>query len=200
LKKLFKINQILPIASGILFLTAVIFSANSLGLFNEKVEAASKPVPVISKVLPVVRIARIKIPKIKVDAPIINAGLTVSGELAVPKGPAEAAWFSLGPRPGEIGNAVISGHYGWKDNIPAVFDNLSKLKKGDKVYFQNENGTTTAFVVRSVKVYGQNAKAPEVFISTDGKAHLNLITCGGIWNKTQKSYSNRLVVFTDKVS
>jgi hypothetical protein len=30
-----------------------------------------------------------------------------------------------------------------------------------------------------------------------GKVHLNLITCGGVWDKVGKSYSNRIVVFAD---
>lgn len=116
----------------------------------------------------------------------------------VPKGPNDVAWFNLGPRPGEIGSAVISGHYGWKNNIPAVFDNLHKLRKGDKVYVEDKNGATITFVVRELRTYDQNEDASDVFGSSDGKAHLNLVTCTGTWNKAQKSYSKRLVVFTDK--
>ena len=126
-------------------------------------------------------------------------GLTDDGAMAVPKSPDEAAWFNLGPRPGEAGSAVISGHYGWKNNIPAAFDNLYKLKKGDQVYVEDERGATTIFVVRESKVYGENQNASDVFGSSDGKSHLNLITCAGVWDKTQKSYSNRIVVFADKL-
>jgi LPXTG-site transpeptidase (sortase) family protein len=140
----------------------------------------------------------LRIPEIGVDAPIDSVGLTPEGALGVPKGPVTSAWFDLGPRPGENGSAVIDGHFGWKDGIPAVFDNLSKLHKGDIVYVEDTTGSTTAFVVRDIKTYGQNEDASDVFASSDGKAHLNLITCEGVWNNIQKSYSNRLVVFTDK--
>ena len=116
----------------------------------------------------------------------------------MPKGPATSAWFDLGPRPGENGSAVIDGHFGWKDGIPAVFDNLSKLQKGDIIYVEDTTGSTTAFVVRDIETYGQDEDASDIFASDDGKAHLNLITCGGVWNNAQKSYSNRLVVFTDE--
>jgi LPXTG-site transpeptidase (sortase) family protein len=141
---------------------------------------------------------RLKIPKINVDASIESVGLTKDGAMDVPKGPIDVAWFKLGPRPGEIGNAVISGHFGWKDNIPAVFDNLYQLRKGDKLYIENEMGTTTVFVVREIRSFAPNADARVVFVSSDEKSHLNLVTCEGVWNKTQKSYSKRLVVFTDK--
>lgn len=141
---------------------------------------------------------RLMIPKIEVDAPFVYVGLTPKGEMDVPKDPAEVAWYNLGVRPGDIGSAVISGHYGWKNNLPAVFDRLHLLRKGDKIFVFDERGATTTFVVRELRRYGEKDDASAVFISRDGKAHLNLITCEGIWNKTNKSYSRRLVVFTDK--
>jgi hypothetical protein len=52
--------------------------------------------------------------------------------------------------------------------------------------------------VRELRTYGPDEYASAVFRSSDGKAHLNLITCEGTWNSAQKSFSNRLVVFADK--
>jgi LPXTG-site transpeptidase (sortase) family protein len=141
---------------------------------------------------------RLTIPKIKVNAIVKYVGVTPQGAMDVPKGPTEVAWLNLGPRPGEVGSAVISGHYGWKNNIPAVFDNLNKLQKGDKIHVRDEKGVSITFVVRELKTFGENQDATIIFTSTDGKSHLNLITCKGIWNKNKKSYSNRLIVFADK--
>ncbi len=141
---------------------------------------------------------RLVIPKIKVDATFEYLGLTATGAMDVPKTPGNVAWFELGPRPGEIGSAVVAGHYGWKNNIPAVFDSLYKLKKGDKMYVVDDKGATTTFVVGEVGIYDQNADASNVFGSNDEKAHLNLITCEGVWSVTLKGRPSRLVVFTDK--
>lgn len=142
---------------------------------------------------------RLKIPKIKVDAAIDSVGLTSKGAVGTPKGPYTVAWFNPWPRPGEIGNAIITGHYGpWVDGRKSVFDNISKLRKGDKLSVIDDKGATLNFVVREIKKYNMKSNAAEVFISTDGKSHLNLITCEGTWNKKTRSYSNRLVVFTDK--
>ena len=141
---------------------------------------------------------RLKIPRINVDSAVEYVGLTSQGAMDIPKNPADVAWFNLGPRPGEKGSAAISGHYGWKNNIPAVFDNLYKLQKGDKLYVEDGKGVTTTFVVRESRRYDPNADASDVFGSSDGKIHLNLITCEGVWDKVSKTYSKRLVVFTDK--
>ena len=142
---------------------------------------------------------RLRIPKINVDAFVEYVGLTSQGEVGIPKDPANAAWFDLGPRPGENGNSIIVGHYGWNNNIPAVFDNLYKLKSGDKIYIEDEKGAIITFIVRESRRYDPGADVSYVFNSNDGGGRLNLITCEGIWNKVSKSYSKRLVVFTDKV-
>jgi LPXTG-site transpeptidase (sortase) family protein len=141
---------------------------------------------------------RLKIPKINVDAAIDYVGITPQGALGVPSGPSNAAWYDLGPRPGESGDAVIDGHSGWVNNTPAVFDNLHALQKGDKLYVVDEKGLTATFVVRELRSYGPNENDSNVFRSSGGKAHLNLITCQGDWNQAQKSYSSRLVVFADE--
>jgi LPXTG-site transpeptidase (sortase) family protein len=142
--------------------------------------------------------AHFKIPSINIDATVEYVGLTPDGAMDVPKGPSNVAWFDLGTRPGEKGSSVIAGHSGYKNNIPAVFDNLHKLKKGDKIYVEDEMGATTTFVVREIQNYDLDADAKEVFSSSDGASHLNLITCGGVWNATKKTHSKRIVVFTDK--
>jgi LPXTG-site transpeptidase (sortase) family protein len=141
---------------------------------------------------------RLQIPKIKVDVALEQVGLTLEGAVDAPKDPANAAWFDAGPLPGAVGSSIIAGHFGWKNGIPAVFDNLHKLKKGDRLSVSDEKGATSTFVVREIHTYTQGENTTRVFISGDGKAHLNLITCGGVWNKLTKSYSERLVVFTSK--
>lgn len=160
-----------------------------------KQEQASLPASQAGSGLPV----RLKIPKINVDTALEYVDLTPEGAVGVPKSPTLAAWYNFGPRPGDNGSAVITGHYGyWKNGKVGVFNNLYKLRKGDKVYVKDDKGATTTFVVREFRTYDPKADASGVFISTDGKSHLNLITCGGAWNKVSKSYPKRLVVFTDK--
>jgi LPXTG-site transpeptidase (sortase) family protein len=141
---------------------------------------------------------RLKIPKINVASTLESVGLTPEGALAAPDTPRAAAWFDESVRPGEIGTAVIDGHFGWKDGIPAVFDDLSKLQIGDTFSVEDDRGVTRTFVVRNIQAYGENENVSDIFTSDDGKAHLNLITCDGLWSAAEKSYSDRLVVFADE--
>ena len=142
---------------------------------------------------------RLKIPKIKLDIALESVGLTSKGAVDVSKGLGNAGWYNLGPRPGEDGSALITGHFGrLKNGKMGVFTNLNKLKQGDKLSTKDKDGVVTTFVVREVKKYNMQDDATEVFFANDDGSHLNIVTCEGIWNKVTKSYSNRLVVFADK--
>lgn len=142
---------------------------------------------------------RLKIPKIGVNVKLEQVGLTSQGAVGTPKSQLNAAWFNLWPLPGEVGSAIIVGHYGvFKNGVAAVFNNLYKLKPGDKIYTEDKEGKIITFVVRKFQIYNSNDTAVDVFNANDNKAHLNLITCEGIWDKVSKSYSKRLIVFADK--
>lgn len=142
--------------------------------------------------------AHLRIPSINVDATFEYVGLTEEGAMDAPKGPANVAWFSLGTIPGEIGSAVVAGHSGYKNNKMGVFDNLYKLHEGDKLYIEDKKGNTTTFVVSRIQIYNPKVNVGDVFISNDGKAHMNLVTCTGLWNEAERTHSDRLVIFTDK--
>jgi len=141
---------------------------------------------------------RLIIPKIKVDAKFETVGLTAQGAVDVPKNFTNVAWYNLSPIPGEKGSAIITGHYGLKNGRSSVFDNLHKLRVGDKLSVEDDKGNSISFIVREIRRYDQNSSALAVFSHMDEGAHLNLITCEGTWNKDLKSYSSRLVIFTDR--
>ncbi|HCC06356.1 TPA: class F sortase [Candidatus Nomurabacteria bacterium] len=140
----------------------------------------------------------LKIESIGVDALVESVGIKPSGEMDTPKLIENVGWFNLGVYPGEIGSAVIDGHYGWINNKSAAFDNLYKVKIGDIVTIKNSNNVITTFIVSNIKKYNPLDNSAAVFTSNDGKSHLNLITCGGTWDTENKNYRERLVIFTDK--
>lgn len=142
---------------------------------------------------------RLKIPTIGVNSVIEDAFISSDGRMDVPAGSVNVAWFALGPHPGQIGSAVIGGHFGIDNGIPKVFFDLNKLKVGDKIYIEDDKGQTLAFIVRSTKSFDRDADPTSVFTSSDGLAHLNLITCEGVWNQIDDSYPQRLVIFTDAI-
>jgi len=154
-----------------------------------------EPAPIVAISSPV----RIKIDKIGVGAVVQPVGLTADGNMDIDENPVEAAWYKLGPKPGQEGSAVIAGHYGWKKNVPSVFNDLHTLVAGDEILTVGDDGKVMTFVVTRLATYAPDQDATNVFRSDDGKAHLNLVTCQGSWNNSVRTYSERLVVFTDLV-
>jgi len=144
---------------------------------------------------------RLTIPKIKADSGFQYTGVKPDGGMEIPDNVTDVSWYKNSPRPGEEGTSIITGHFvqvrGGKVTKPGVFADLDKLVAGDKLYVEDNRGTSIAFVVREVRRYDPEADATDVFTSNDGN-HLNIITCAGVWNPDKKSYSERLVIFTER--
>ncbi len=137
--------------------------------------------------------ARLEIPKLGINANVIEMGLTVNGNMDAPGNMQDVGWYKLGPMPGELGSAVIDGHLGV--GVRGVFADLHKLEAGDKITVLDKIGQRISFVVSRKEIYDRLARPEEVFVSSDG-VHLNLITCSGDWNKKYGT-PDRLVIFAD---
>lgn len=138
------------------------------------------------------------IPKIKVNAVVETIGITSANAVQVPKGYGNVGWYKLGPKPGDSGSSLISGHFARKTSGWAVFNNLYKLRKGDVVNVKDSKGQLLRFIVTATKLYPYNASTSALFASDDA-SHLNLVTCTGTWINALKGFNKRLVIFTDLV-
>ena len=141
---------------------------------------------------------RITIESIGVDAAIVMVGLTETGAMAAPEFPMDTAWYQYGPRPGDVGSAVIDGHVNWYKGEPAVFSRLHQLQPGDEIVVRLDTGREILFIVQELREYPQDADPTEVFKSVDGLSRLNLVTCDGVWDAELGTHTMRLVVFTVK--
>lgn len=141
---------------------------------------------------------RLIIPAVNLNTLVESVGTTKEGLIGIPANRERVAWWKEGVKPGEIGSAVITGHYGWKNKNSSAFDSLSMLRVKDFVFVEDDRGIMTRFVVREIKIYNKDATTKDLVVSNDGIAHLNLITCSGIWNDKEKEYEDRLVILTDR--
>jgi LPXTG-site transpeptidase (sortase) family protein len=139
------------------------------------------------------------IPRLNVRADIEHLGLTPQGAIGAPAGPQNVSWFTQSPRPGEPGNAILSGHTGrWRDGRYSVFDLLNTARVGDIVEIKDSNGATARFRVTGTQIYGKDAVVPELFEKSD-KATVSIITCHGTWLADQRTYSHRFIVHAEKI-
>jgi LPXTG-site transpeptidase (sortase) family protein len=136
---------------------------------------------------------RLKVEAIGLDTPLETLKLGSNGELIPPKSFPRAGWYADGTLPGDTGPAVIAGHVDSKRG-PAVFYKLRELTKGDRIEVVR-GGQTVRFTVTSTAWYPKN-KFPtnEVYGPTPDR-QLRLITCGGVFDRSLRSYKDNLVVY-----
>ncbi|MFD9727196.1 class F sortase [Streptomyces sp. NPDC059072] len=140
---------------------------------------------------------RIKIPDIRVDAPLDAVGLDAQGVMREPDfaKPKDAAWYEDGPTPGEPGAAAVVGHMDTPQVPKAVFFDLGKLKKGEEIDVHRADGTTAVFSVDEVDTFKKDAfPTDKVYGDTHGKAELRVITCGGDLT-ADRHWDSNVVVF-----
>ncbi|MEU6879024.1 class F sortase [Streptomyces sp. NPDC046712] len=149
--------------------------------------------------LPFAQASRVRIPTIRVEAPLMDVGLDGNGWIAAPppEDPNLAGWYQNGIAPGQRGTSVLVGHV---DNAagPAVFYNLGSLDKGQHIEVERYDGRVAVFEIYGVEVYAKN-NFPGVQVYGDtGEPELRVITCGGGYSRAH-GYDGNVVVYARMV-
>ncbi|WP_030323765.1 class F sortase [Streptomyces sp. NRRL B-3229] len=138
---------------------------------------------------------RIRVPSIRVDAPLMGLALTRTGSLDVPPAAKKnlAGWYEAGTTPGEKGTAIVAGHV---DNAegPAVFYDLGALRKGSAIEVDRRDGSVAVFTVDAVEVYDAKGFPDEKVYGAAARPELRVITCGGGYSRAT-GYRGNVVVF-----
>ncbi|MEU6404647.1 class F sortase [Streptomyces sp. NPDC046985] len=138
---------------------------------------------------------RIRIPSIRVNAPLTGLALSGSGSLNAPPAGEKnlAGWYEAGTVPGETGTAIVAGHVDDAKG-PAVFYNLGALKRGALVEVDRRDGGVAVFTVDAVEAYEAKDFPDEKVYGAARRPELRVITCGGGYSKTT-GYQGNVVVF-----
>jgi LPXTG-site transpeptidase (sortase) family protein len=135
------------------------------------------------------------IPSLNIYAPIESVGLDTQGVMKTPTTASQVAWYEQGFLPGQKGNALLTGHVDWT-NGPAVFYHLRDLKEGDVIEVIDTQHQQWQFSVTQVISYPTTELPLQALAAPANTAHVNLVTCDGIFNARNQTYSNRVVVYT----
>jgi sortase (surface protein transpeptidase) len=149
--------------------------------------------PTLPASLPV----RVEIPAIGASSELVQLGLNADGTVEVPplERDSKAGWYRDSPTPGEVGPSVILGHVDSAEYGPGIFFRLGDLRQGDDISVARADGSTAVFTVdRVVSVPKDDFPTLEVYGNTD-RAELRLITCGGDFDASARSYVDNIVVF-----
>ena len=157
-------------------------------------------------------LGRMRIPIIGVDA-ALGQRLVSGSQMQNPTGPSDVVWYDLslweglGGAPGAGGNAVFSGHVDYRAGIPwanaryqgdGVFRNLTLLAPGDVIEIEI-GGQTLRYAVIWQRQVEANTNTAEILTADVPVDSITLITCGGDFDSTTRSYAERVVIRAERI-
>ncbi|PIB05413.1 class F sortase [Streptomyces sp. HG99] len=166
--------------------------------FAELPASGRTPSAVIPAVqpLPPADPVRIRVPALKVDAPMMRLGLDRAGALRPP--PADkanlAGWYGDGTAPGSTGTAITTGHVDTRTGSPGVFFGLGALAKGSVIEISRKDRRTALFTVDAVEFYSRKEFPSKKVYGRSELPQLRVITCGGRYAK-KTGYQGNIVVY-----
>ena len=170
------------------------------------------PVPII-----------LRIPALGINAAVLGVGVNDYDVMSAPEGPRgdpvwqAAYWYRGSAVPGVRSTALIAGHVNGPQGSAALFGHLDELRAGDIVVVHDtRTGLDVRFAVTRTesftlaqttepavlrRIYGVGPVAgttPQT--STDGLAHLTLMTCSGTFQRGLGTHDRRLAVFATRTA
>jgi LPXTG-site transpeptidase (sortase) family protein len=109
-------------------------------------------------------------------------------------GAKEVGWYQYGPTPGDPGSAVLAAHIAYNGRN-GVFSKLTAMTVGDLFEVAYDDGSYRTFVVTEVAQYGKTELPFDRIFSKDSDPGVVLITCGGTFNQSLRSYEDNVVVY-----
>ena len=136
---------------------------------------------------------RLRLPDLGIDAPVESVGYD-RGEMEIPRSAGVIGWYRYGPAPGGLGSAVLAAHVAWGGRT-GVFADLRLVSVGAVVEVEFSDGATRRFQVEALASYDKQGLPVQEVFRREGDPVLTLITCGGAFNPSLRSFENNVVAY-----
>lgn len=138
--------------------------------------------------------ARLRIPDLGVDMPIVDVGVESAGPMELPVDPAVAGWYRYGSdADSDAGAMTIAAHV---DAVGYPIGPLARLRDvatGAPIDVVAADGSARTYVVESLTYYEKSTLPTEELFARDGEPMLVLITCGGPFDSSTGHYRDNVV-------
>ena len=131
-------------------------------------------------------------------APVIDVGVEENGDMEIP-GADSVGWYRFNPTPGEPGSSVLAAHISYNGE-PGVFRYLDDVEIGERVVVTFDDGTSNEFEIIELAQYDKQELPDDRVFAKDGDPVLTLITCGGDFNRSLRSYEDNVVAYAVPVA
>lgn len=140
------------------------------------------------------------IDQLNVKARILPMSVNPDGSMQAPINIFDAGWYTGSVRPGQLGASVIVGHASGPTR-EGLFAYLDTLSAGDTITIERGDGTKLNYQVTEKKNVPLDQVNMNEMLSTRGTEEgLNIMTCGGKWLPDKKTFGERVMLFTKRIS
>jgi hypothetical protein len=146
---------------------------------------------------------QLRIAEIRVDAPVVPVGLEPDGAMEIPEDVREIGWYDpdgLGVRPGTTGTAVFASHVDSRTQGRGVLFELRRMRVDDTFEIDLEDGTTQTWRVTEVAQIPKVSMPLTEIFTWAGPSRVVIITCGGAFDRSTRSYLDNIVVYAVPVA
>ena len=141
------------------------------------------------------------IDKINVKARTLPMATNPDGTMQAPINIFDAGWYTGdgAVQPGQKGVVIAIGHASGPTR-KGIFLDINTLTNGDIVKIERGDGTIFRYeVTGKTSLPLDGIDMSRLFTLQDGDEGLNLVTCGGQWDRQRKTFLERVIVYTKRV-
>jgi len=150
---------------------------------------------------PVTAPVSLRLPTLGVVAPLDAVALEPDGAMEIPHDIRRVGWYEPGVMPGEpAGTTVLSGHVDSREQGRGALWGLKDMDVGDEITIEHEDGRTTTWRVEARTSYPKEQLPIADIFTRFGDPRLVLITCGGDFDRSARSYIRNIVVYAVPVT
>lgn len=157
--------------------------------------APTVPVEPVERAVPL----SVRIASIGVDAPLIPVGIEADGAMEIPEDVQDIGWYDpygeLGVVPGTAGTAVLAGHVDSRSQGRGALYDLRDLRTGTEIEVAMSDGSLQRWTITEVIQYPKDVLPYDELFVWSGPPRLAIITCGGEFDRTARSYRDNIVVY-----
>jgi sortase (surface protein transpeptidase) len=138
--------------------------------------------------------ARLEVPDVGLDMPVLPMGVDDSGAMALPADTADAGWYRFGPAPREAGTTVIAAHVDSRIHGLGAFARLRDVPENAAVTVTTADGTRRTYRVERIERTPKTEVPLELLFDRGGPERLVLVTCGGRFDRGTGHYVDNVLV------
>lgn len=143
---------------------------------------------------------QLSIPSLHLTAPVTKVSLTTAGSLAVPADPHVVGWWQASAMAGSgIGTTVLDGHVDTAEQGRGTLFHLQDLPAGASLVLRTADGRAHTYRVTTRRLLKKSGGLPADLFSPTAPGTLAVVTCGGPFDRTKRSYRDNVVVLARPV-